>query len=709
MLEILYFIILIINLAIAGLLLFNLKNRPNILFFISSVFISIWMATQYLRLDSNYALFWSRVAIMCSSIYPATILLFILDYPKKIIKLTPKIITIILIPSAISAYFSFTPHYISTILNSKEIITKPGYLYFGIGFIVYSIVVLSLALYGINTYKNQDKKKVQYFFYGLLISLVLGITTNIILPNLGIIEFLHIGPIFVTIFTISNIFSILKNQLFEIHIIVGKYLAHFLSLSLAAIIYFSIYWLTHFILTQNNTVSFLCATCSIFIMLPSYNFIKIKLQSTAEKFFLKGIYDYKKVILNFTKHSSLITKVDDLINYLYKLLTEDVEISPIYIYVPEWFDKFKEISKTLTYYPEETQQLSNNAPQFSIQNIKKIEKSKQTILTRKDFENLNISLEDNCKLILNCFDSENNLICLIVLGNKMIGSSFSNEDLSLLNTLCNQISINLLRIKDLRLASQVEVAQKLQLEILPNINQIPNCETSAFFKASNEIGGDFYDIHKRNDEQWIILGDVAGHGMGSGIVMLMIQSIFSTIIQTTKISDPAKINKIANKILCKHFERLTEPRPISLVTLHTRDGKKFKVHGNHENIYIFNHENKSVKNLDVNDLPLGIGLTEDLHDSCFNSKEFTLNNGDVLLLTTDGLTEAYKNGDLEKEQYNDERIIHLLQKNATKKTEDLKKTIIKSINTFTNKIFQDDVTFIIIKSTESNNFTIHNN
>lgn len=374
MLEILYFIILIINLAIAGLLLFNLKSRPNILFFISSVFISIWMATQYLRLDSNYALFWSRVAIICSSIYPATILLFILDYPKKIIRLTPRIMTLILTPSAISVYFTTTPYYITAILNSKEFIKGPGYLYFGIGFIIYSVIVLTLALYGINTYKDQDKKKVQYFFYGLLISLILGITTNIILPNLGIIEFLHIGPIFVTIFTLSNIFSILKNQLFEIHIIVGKYLAHFFSLIFAAIIYVSIYWLTHFIFAQNYTVSFLCATCSIFLMLPSYNFIKIKLQSTAEKFFLKGIYDYKKVILNFSKHSSLITKVDDLINYLYKLLTEDVEISPIYIYVPEWFDKFKETSKTLTYYPSETLQLSNNFPQFSIQTIKKIEK-----------------------------------------------------------------------------------------------------------------------------------------------------------------------------------------------------------------------------------------------------------------------------------------------------------------------------------------------
>ena len=380
MLEVLYIIILIINIGFSFLLLFNIKkNRPNILFFISSLFISIWMATQYLRLDSDYVLFWSRLALICSSIYPATILLFILDYPKKVINLTPKIISIILLPSAISAYFATTPQYITAIINSKEFIKGNGYLFFGIGFICYSLCVLGIALYGMKTYKGLNKKKVQYFFYGLLISLVLGITTNIILPNLGVIEFLHIGPIFVTIFTLTNIFSILKNQLFDIHIIVGKYLAHFFTISLVSIIYISHYWISFILFKQTNSVSFIIASFSVFIMLPLYNYIKVKLQSSAEKFFLKGFYDYKKVLLNFSKKSSEISKTDELLDYIYTLFIEEVEISPMYILIPEWFDKFKEISKTLTFYPPKNIKNTSIIPELTQAQIRLIEKNKKTI------------------------------------------------------------------------------------------------------------------------------------------------------------------------------------------------------------------------------------------------------------------------------------------------------------------------------------------
>ena len=165
MLEALYLVILIINIGFSFLLLFNIKkNRPNILFFISSLFISIWMATQYLRLDSSYVLYWSRLALICSSIYPATILLFILDYPKKIINLNVKNISLILLPSAISVYFATTPYYITSIINSKKFIKGDGYLFFGIGFIIYSCLVLAIALYGIKHYEGGEKKRFNTFF-----------------------------------------------------------------------------------------------------------------------------------------------------------------------------------------------------------------------------------------------------------------------------------------------------------------------------------------------------------------------------------------------------------------------------------------------------------------------------------------------------------------------------------------------------------------
>ena len=70
------------------------------------------------------------------------------------------------------------------------------------------------------------------------------------------------------------------------------------------------------------------------------------------------------------------------------------------------------------------------------------------------------------------------------------------------------------------------------------------------------------------------------------------------------------------------------------------------------------------------------------------------------MLATDGLTEAYKEGNPKKEQFNDTRIKQLLENIGTESTETIKTNLIENINTFTNKVFLDDITFIIIKHNE---------
>ena len=116
----------------------------------------------------------------------------------------------------------------------------------------------------------------------------------------------------------------------------------------------------------------------------------------------------------------------------------------------------------------------------------------------------------------------------------------------LLITLSNQIKIALIQIKQLRVRTEMDIAQKIQSEIIPQNKTIPNCTTATYLRSSDEVGGDFYDIHKKDNNNWIILGDVTGHGIGSGMIMLMIQSIFSSLIHSSKLTDPAEINKQAN-------------------------------------------------------------------------------------------------------------------------------------------------------------------
>ena len=110
----------------------------------------------------------------------------------------------------------------------------------------------------------------------------------------------------------------------------------------------------------------------------------------------------------------------------------------------------------------------------------------------------------------------------------------------------------------------------------------------------------------------------------------MVQSIFSSLIQTIDALTPSTLNKLANTILCENFKRLTDPRPMTIATLYTNNGNDFFIHGSHETIFIFEKQTNQTKHIQLTQIPFGIGLTEDIDNKHFNDTSFKLNEGDIL-------------------------------------------------------------------------------
>ncbi len=64
----------------------------------------------------------------------------------------------------------------------------------------------------------------------------------------------------------------------------------------------------------------------------------------------------------------------------------------------------------------------------------------------------------------------------------------------------------------------------MQTSILPRKFAVPGLEISAKMIPASEVGGDYYDVIPVDDGCWIAIGDVSGHGLDAGLVMLMLQS-----------------------------------------------------------------------------------------------------------------------------------------------------------------------------------------
>jgi serine phosphatase RsbU (regulator of sigma subunit) len=675
-------------------------NKTTVSFSISVSFLTAWTLSNFLIFSTINHLFWNQMAYISAALFIASQIYFALHFPLPKKKISFRKHALIVIPTVIAIISSLSPLHIKSMKSPLDITFGPLHSLWALYFIGFFIFIIFIC----NKKKKIDpfkRTKINFYLTALILFLILATLCNLILPSLfNETHFYKIGPLTAVLFNITIAYTIFKYQLFDIKILINKIIASIMCLVIATFGYISISWIYKLYLP--NTISSIYTTLiSLYLIIIALSFdtIRLKLQSTAEKLFLRGKYDYRKVILEFSDYSSKCTHLNDLIDQVYTLLSDTLETSNVHIYLPEWFDKFKETSKKICYFPPKSNSTVSNIIVDPLI-INEIEAEKKSLILFSDLSTISASKlnDDSCSILLPSFNEEGNLICLITLGNKMSETKFKEEDYQLYITLSNQIKVTLIQIKQLRVRTEMDMAQKIQSEIIPQKFSLPNCSTATYLRSSDEVGGDFFDIHSKQNNNWIILGDVTGHGMGSGMVMLMIQSIFSSLIHQNKLTSPGEINKEANAILCQNFERLTEPRPISIVTLFTNDGKNYEFHGNHENIFIYKHKDKKVIQKAVNNLPIGIGLTQDIDDKYFESSKFSLSEGDILFLATDGLSEAYQDGNPKsKIQFETKKIEKIIKKFSDLPVEILKEKFIKEINLFTNQVLLDDLTFIIIK------------
>ncbi|MAH80626.1 MAG: hypothetical protein CMP39_02950 [Rickettsiales bacterium] len=162
---ILYFLISCISISFSLILLINIrKNRSYFFFFLTAVSLSFWIISHYLPFLVKNELFWSRFQLICSSIYPVTTLLFILEYPKKILNLNTNKIIYFFVPSLISIYLATTKLYIIDVVDNKTLVPGPLYNIFLSVFLIYFAVIIGIAIYGSITFDKKVKLKLDFFY-----------------------------------------------------------------------------------------------------------------------------------------------------------------------------------------------------------------------------------------------------------------------------------------------------------------------------------------------------------------------------------------------------------------------------------------------------------------------------------------------------------------------------------------------------------------
>lgn len=251
-----------------------------------------------------------------------------------------------------------------------------------------------------------------------------------------------------------------------------------------------------------------------------------------------------------------------------------------------------------------------------------------------------------------------------------------------------------LKVDNKRLNAELEVTRKLQQLLLPTRQElltIQDMDIACFMDPADEVGGDYYDVLQHSDGVLISIGDVTGHGLESGMVMLMVQMGIRTLLSSNE-SNSARILNILNQAIINNITRMNTDKSLSLAILYCQKGQ-VRITGQHEEIIIV-RKNGSIDCVDTINLGFPIGLVENISDFV-NDMHISLQPGDGIVLFTDGITEAEN---VEKEQYEIHRLCTVIKNHWPKSAEDICNAITDDVYHFIGEqTVYDDITLLVIK------------
>jgi sigma-B regulation protein RsbU (phosphoserine phosphatase) len=240
---------------------------------------------------------------------------------------------------------------------------------------------------------------------------------------------------------------------------------------------------------------------------------------------------------------------------------------------------------------------------------------------------------------------------------------------------------------------ELEIAREIQVSLEPEqLPDIPWLSISFSSKPAKIVGGDFFNVVKRNDNQMLsIVGDVAGKGIPAALYAAHIQSMFESLSEQS--ASPANILNGLNHLICR---RLREGDFITAVIAFFESGENSLTiaRAGHNWPLYYSSQSKTIQPLKTRGVCLGIDRDTGF-SSCLEEKSIAVKSGDVLLLYSDGITEAMNS---DHHLFDQSRLESALKESVHFPAE----KIVERINLRLDEFVQseephDDVTMVAIK------------
>jgi phosphoserine phosphatase RsbU/P len=302
-------------------------------------------------------------------------------------------------------------------------------------------------------------------------------------------------------------------------------------------------------------------------------------------------------------------------------------------------------------------------------------------------------------------ETRSEMVAPIISNDEVIGvfdlesdefNAYSDDDLEVLMLLASQVAIIIEKvmlheqlIEKKRLQGQLEVARQVQLELLPPTDpELAGFDISAYNFPTEEVSGDYYDWVRIYDDQiGIVIADVAGKGVPAAILMAFLRA---SLRAATRVGYATHISMAkVNQLLYESIERNQFVTAFYGILDATNRTVAYTNAGHNPPLLL--SENGETKFIDRGEQPLGM-----FPETRYYQYYLSLKPGDVLVLYTDGVTEA---ADPSGEEFGRERLADAVKRSYKLPAREIVASLELAVLEWTDNVgANDDVTFFIIKA-----------
>jgi serine phosphatase RsbU (regulator of sigma subunit) len=235
---------------------------------------------------------------------------------------------------------------------------------------------------------------------------------------------------------------------------------------------------------------------------------------------------------------------------------------------------------------------------------------------------------------------------------------------------------------------ELGLARETQESLLPRfLPEFENFDIHAFSSPTRYVGGDFYDFLQLNSGELAgVLADVSGKGLPAALLSSMLLGALSMELRSG--TTPCEVAARINQLLCE------KSLPFQFVTLFlfslTPNGAGQFISAGHNPAYLYRADSGEIESLVSCDHFVGM-----FEFATFESKTFHLQKGDILVVYSDGLTDAENRS---AAVFGKERLLTLIREKAPQGSHALEQHLLDATSEFNEGVVQsDDITFVIVQ------------